>query len=485
MTGTFRRRSSAESLKTLSMPCVPLLALLAVGCAAQSPADRPQRDILRSDETRRVAEFTFSAADEKLLDEVQKACFLFFWKEVGTPACLAKDRFKGPVASIAAVGFQLSSLPIGVERGWITRDEGEQRARTVLAALANRSDNRWNGIYLHFPDSNTGGPQTHGYDHEVSTVDTALLFAGAIPAAQYFGGEVAELTDRMLREANWRAFAIEEGGMIKMSWRSANKPTVEPPGEFSRFPWHINSDEERLVYFLAAGSPVEAHAVDPALYYKLSRTTKRHADGQPFIASWPGCLFTYFFAHCWIDYRSLGADDPTAFGVDAPRVDWFENSRRATITQRMRCIELSSQYRTFAEDRWGVSPSSGRDGYLVPEIRPNLRDEEHLFEGTIAPYAAASAIMFTPRESLEAIRAYRSLKGPDGNPFVWRDPADGGYGFVDSFNLDQNYAHDDYLGIDQGPMLLAIENARTGLIWRLFMAHPYVEQCVKRLKLRK
>jgi len=455
---------------------------LAVGCAAQSPSEGERRDVLASEASRRAAAYQFTAEDERLLDEIQHACFQYFWKEVGAPAKLAKDRHKGPVASIAAVGFQLSSLPIGVERGWITRAQGAERARTVLDALVNRKDNRWNGMYLHFPDLDTGGPQQHGYDHEVSTVDTALLLAGAIPAAQYFGGPVTELVDRMLREANWKAFAIAEGGLIKMSWRSAKKPTVEAPGEFSRYHWHINSDEERLVYLLAAGAPRE-HAVDPALYYTLSRTLKRHGDGEPFVVSWPGCLFTYFFAHCWIDYRTLGPDNPGAFGVDAPRVDWWENSRRAAVTQRQRCIELAKQYRTFAEDRWGVSPSSGRDGYLVPEMKPNLRDEEHLFEGTIAPYAAGSAITFTPRESVAALRAYRTLEGPDGKPFVWRDPSEGGYGLVDSFNLDQNYAHDDYLGIDHGPMLLAIENARTGLVWRLFMEHPYVRGALQRLKL--
>ena len=153
------------------------------------------------------------------------------------------------------------------------------------------------------------------------------------------------------------------------------------------------------------------------------------------------------------------------------------------LTHRQRCIEQAARFKTLASDRWGLSACSARDGYIVPEIRPNIRDEDTWFDGTVAPYAAISAIMFTPEESLAAIRAFRALKGADGKPLVWRDPKSGGYGFVDSFNIDQGFVCDDYVGIDQGPMLLAIENARTGLIWKLFMRHEAVQRALKRLRL--
>lgn len=440
-------------------------------------------DVLRSAATTRALETRFTAADEKLLDEVQHACFLYFWKEVGSPAALAKDRLKGPVASIAAVGFQLSALPIGVERKWITRAQGERRARTVLQSLLDRSDNRKWGMYLHFPDLNTGGFSTSGYQCEASTVDTALLLAGAIPAAEYFGGDVAKLVDRMLGEADWKRFAVSAEGYIAMAWQPTDqKAGLDAPGEFTRWNWWTASAEERLVYFLAVGAPIAEHAVVPEIYYKLKRTLGRHDDLAPFVVSWPGCLFTYFFAHCWIDYRGFEADNPASFHETGPRVDWVENSRRAALTQRQRCIEFGARFKTPSAQRWGMSPCAGRDGYMVPEVRPNLSGNDEIFEGTIAPYAAASCIMFTPVESLAAIRAFRDLRAADGTPLVWRDPSKGGYGFVDSFNLDQNYAHDDYLGIDQGPMLLAIENARTGLIWKLFMRSATAQRSVERLK---
>jgi hypothetical protein len=269
-----------------------------------------------------------------------------------------------------------------------------------------------------------------------------------------------------------------------MGWTPDDPARLEGPGRFIEWHWWNASDEERLIYLLAAGSPNPQHDLPPGLYYRLKRTVRRHDGMPPYVVSWPGTLFTYFFSHCWIDYRGLGADDPARLGVDAPRVDWFENSRRAVLTHRARCIEQAARFKTLSADRWGLSACAGRDGYIVPEVRPNLRDVDQWFEGTLAPYAAVSTIMFTPRESLAAIRAFRSLRDGEGRPLIWRDPQQGGYGFVDSFNLDQGFVSDDYVGIDQGPMLLSIENVRTGLIWRLFMRHEAVRRAATRLRLQ-
>jgi hypothetical protein len=439
-------------------------------------------DVLRSPDTV-MPPYTFATADERLLDEIQYASFQYFWKEVGSPACLARDTRKNPIASIAAVGFQLASLPIAVERGWISRSDAAARAQTVLRALLDRDDNKKHGIYLHFPDMNTAGPSATSWTSEASTVDSALLFAGAMVAGQYFDDEVAKLSDRMLAEANWKAFAVANEGRLSMGWNPEKKDDLKGGGEFIKADWHDASDEERLIYFIAAGAPNPEFAIEPVQYYKLDRPLKRHGDMPPFVVSWPGSLFTYFFAHCYINYAALGADDPGQFGVAAPRVDWFENSRRAVLTHRQRCIEAAGQFKTFAADRWGLSPCSAKAGYIVPSTRPNKADQDEWHEGTIAPYAAASSIMFCPQESLAALRAFRGLKDSGGQPLIWRDPQTGGYGFVDSFNLDQQYASDDYVGIDQGPMLLAIENARTGLVWRLFMEHPVSQRAAARLKL--
>ena len=248
--------------------------------------------------------------------------------------------------------------------------------------------------------------------------------------------------------------------------------------------WEWCSDEERLIYFLAVGSPDEKHALQPATYYRLKRIVKQHADMPPYVVSWNGSLFTYFFAHCWIDYRHLAADDPHAFAVSGPSVDWFENSRRAVQTHRARCIEASRQFPTLSENRWGLAPCAFRDHYLVHEVRPNIDDKDDWQDGVVPPYAAGSAIMFAPTESIAALREYKSLPGRDGKPLAWRDPDRGGYAFVDSFSLAPPYGQDENLGIDAGPLLLAIENVRTGLIWKLFMKHNVAKRATESLRMR-
>jgi hypothetical protein len=121
--------------------------------------------------------------------------------------------------------------------------------------------------------------------------------------------------------------------------------------------------------------------------------------------------------------------------------------------------------------------------YIVQEIRPNIRRFASLERGTVAPYAAGSCIMFTPHESMAALRAFRELKNDKGELLVWRDPDEGGYAFADSFNVDLQVACDDNVAIDVGPMLLAIENVRSGLIWKLFMEHEHAKRSCERLKL--
>jgi hypothetical protein len=467
---------------------VAAMPMLAPPSLARDPVAVLTSDIVATPESLDAWRYKFSPADEALLDEIQRGCFQYFWNEVGSGACLAKDKTSDTVCSIAAVGFQLSALPIGVERGWITREQGRERALTVLRALTRRDDNKKDGIYLHFLDERTGGQPDysrtkHRYELQASTVDHALLQAGAMTAAVYFGGDVALASAPIVKEANWQKMFDNKAGWMSMGWKASTDRGVAGPGEIKPAYWQWCSDEERLVDFLAVGAPTE-HAIEPSIYYGLKRVVKRHDAMPPYVVSWNGSMFTYFFSHCWIGYRQLAADDPSKFGAEGPAVDWFENSRRATLTHRARCVEESDKLITLGENRWGLAPCEFRADYLVAEVRPNISDNDNWLGAVVPPYGAGSAIMFTPRESLAALREYRELKGPDGKPLVWRDPAAGGYGFVDSFSLDPPHGHEGNLGIDQGPLLLAIENARTGLIWQLFMQHEVAQRAVKRLGLK-
>ncbi|MDZ4657993.1 MAG: glucoamylase family protein [Bythopirellula sp.] len=462
-------------------------AVICTGAVSSSciyAEDTPPITITRSE----TPAYEFSAGDEKLLDQIQRGCFNYLWKEVGVPAKLAKDRRFTAVASMAGVGFQLASLPIGVERGWITREQGEERALTILRSLRDAPENRRHGVFLHFVNADTGNIY-RAWDNEISTVDHALFLAGAFPAASYFQGEVASIVEQFAKETNWKEYQRSDSGLLTFAWKPNDRSSIKGDGEYMELEWHLATDEERLIYFMAVGAPTEEWAVDPTSYYKLERQVGQLRDMQPFVMSWNGLLFTYFFSHCYINYRDMPADDPSQFGGTGPRVDWFENSRRGTLAHRQACLDLAAKYGTFAEDRWGLSPCMAQAGdkpgwdYIVQELQPNIRKNDDLKHGTVAPYAAGSSIMFTPQESMAALRAFRDLKGEDGQPLVWRDPQQGAYAFADSFNVDQQVACDDNIAIDVGPLILAIENVRSGLIWKLFMEHEHAQRASERLKL--
>ena len=266
----------AAELCVLPRACCRLRYVLAFCIAfSLSPFAHAEQAIVATAESLAASNYKLSPEDEALLDQIQRGCFQYFWKEVGSPAMLAKDKTSDTICSTAAVGFQLSSLPIGVERGWITRVEGEQRALTVLRSLVERKDNKKFGIYLHFIDSGTGGlpdfrKTKYRYELLASTVDHALLQAGAMTAASYFHGEVARLANEIASGADWRAMFDEKAGYLSMGWRPSTEAGVDGPGETHQNLWEWCSDEERLIYFLAVGSPDERHALQPAAYYGSS-----------------------------------------------------------------------------------------------------------------------------------------------------------------------------------------------------------------------
>src|SRR5262245_45441809 len=276
----------------------PSLCLVIIACRSVAAAP----PIVATAESVATWNYKLSPEDEALLNQIQRGCFQYFWNEVGEPAKLAKDKTSDTICSTAAVGFQLSSLPVGVERGWITRQQGEERALTVLRSLVERRDNKKFGIYLHFIDSATGGlpdfsKTKYRYELVASTVDHALLQAGVMTAAAYFGGEVARQAEQVVANADWRAMFDEKEGYLSMGWRAATEHGVDGAGETHPNHWEWCSDEERQSYFLEVGSPNEKHALPPASYYRLKRVVKQHGDLAPYVVSWNGSMFNYIFAH--------------------------------------------------------------------------------------------------------------------------------------------------------------------------------------------
>ena len=205
------------------------LMVVAVAAGARGEQATSERNEVHRIERSETPAYDFSPEEEQLLDAVQRGCFNYLWNEVGTPGCLAKDRRTTEVASLAGVGFQLSSLPIGVERGWITRDEGKSAALTVLRTLRDVPGNRRDGVFLHFVNADTG-ELFPPYNNEISTVDHTLFLAGAMTAASYFGDEVAEIVDDLAAETNWKAFQAESG-LLKLCLEAGAEYRCDGPGE--------------------------------------------------------------------------------------------------------------------------------------------------------------------------------------------------------------------------------------------------------------
>lgn len=474
--------------------------------------------------------YQFSPEDAAFLDQVQRGCFNFFWHAWPGPVGgggMVPDRASNPsVVSVAGVGFQLSAFVVGAERGWVTKDQAAARALAILQQLEAAPDNRKSGLFYHFIDGTTGGVAPGGYEHVVSTIDSALLFAGIISASSYFGGEVRAVGDRLVAAADWKFFtpsgpqgAGDGGGgggggggvgdssfpdMVCLGWKPADKSQPTGAGSLLNYQWLDCGDEHRLVTFLAVAAPEASHAIAPEVYYRLRRQVGEHADTGPMVwFPWSGALFVSFFAHCWIDYSAMGPDDPGALGqASRPRVDWWENARRTVRLHQIKAAENPRKLAGFGENGWGLSASDVKAGYAVPGVFPDaltvqgwlpqfdfavpgLPVKDDFGDGTLAPYAAGSAIMFDPARAVAALRNYREVRGPDGTPLVWQDPGtNNGFGFRDAYNAGAGWVSQDFVSIDQGPLILAIENARSGLLWRTFGAHPVVRAGYERLGLK-
>ncbi len=499
-------------IKKLSFGAIPAVSAVSalIGCASAQPITNP--DPLRVDANDVVIQadpstprppFMFSQSDDELLDTITRATFDYFWEAVSPETGMVYDRTSSDVISVAGVGFQLAALPIGVERGWISRDEAKSRAAQIIDALETEPSNRKAGLFYHFINPHDASARRVGRELVVSTVDSALLFAGMLTAGEYFGDEIKYKTDRLFADANWSFFLAspddnpESQPYLSLGWKpmSDDDPTGE--GELLPYFWIDSGDEHRLTTFLAICAPNPRFRVSNDVYWGLRRQLGWDPQqGHMVWFPYSGALFTAFFAHCFIDYHSLGMDNPAAHGqTHRAQVDWWENSRRLVNLHRQRAIENPENLPTLGPDTWGFSASDGPDGYVVSGQFPervtmlSAKPDQDFSTydpptdwggGVIAPYSAGSSIMFEPTLAIDALRAARSIKSSDGGPGVWNDV----WGFRDAFRLDRDghadWVAEDYVAISQGPLIIGIENARTGLIWKLFMSNQSVQNGLKR-----
>jgi hypothetical protein len=423
------------------------------------------------------------------LDDLEARTFRFFWETANPVNGLVPDRFPTPsFCSVAAVGFGLTAIPIGVERGWITREEGAARVRTTLEFLLGAPQGPepegtigYKGLFYHFLDMGTG---MRYQQVELSTIDTALLMAGVLTSKEYFDRNdpvetaIRSAADALYRRVDW-AWACAHPPLITLGWL--------PERGFDPNDWR-GYDEAMILYILALGSPT--HPVRPEAWTAWT-STYVWSDwyGQPHVDFPP--LFGHQFSHIWIDFRGIQDEYMRTHGID-----YFENSRRAVLAQRAYAIANPEGWVGFGENVWGVTACDGpADVTLQYNGAPRVFHTYagrgvgarfRIDDGTIAPMGAAASIPFAPEVAIPAVKAMKERYGE----WVYST-----YGFLDAFNptftFDVKPAmgrivpgvgwfDTDYLGIDQGPIVAMLENYRSGFVWSLMRKSPYVAAGLRR-----
>ena len=424
-----------------------------------------------------------------LFEDIERRTFDFFWS-TGNPANgMVPDRHPtSSPASIAAIGFALTAYVIGVDRGYITRDQARARTLATVRFFRNapqgpqaRGMSGHKGFFYHFLDMRTG---VRSGRSELSTVDTALLVGGLLHAQAYFDTahpdelEIRNGVDAIYWRIDWK-WAQVRGQFISMGW--------SPEKTFIPHDWQ-GYNEAMLVVLLALGSPT--HPVEDSAWSAWSESYRGawgRFMGYEHLSFAP--LFGHQYSHVWVDFRGIRDDY-----MRRRDLDYFENSRRATLAQHAYAIANPLRWKAYGEEIWGLTacdgPADATHSYLGESRQfhtytargPGQRDD-----GTLAPTAALGSIAFAPEICAPAAQA---MKRDYGAHILGR------HGFIDAFNpsfdfddLPPKYGRripgvgwiaPQYLGIDQGPIVAMLENWRSGLIWRVMRTNPHIVRGLRR-----
>ncbi len=408
----------------------------------------------------------YKMSDEEFLDMVQEFTFRYFLHATNPENGMVSDRItpSGPSrhCSIAAIGFGLTAYAVGIERGWIHRDSAKIRVLKTLRWLWNGPQGKgiygttgYKGWFYHFLDFYSG--LRYDANVELSTVDTQLLLHGILFCREYFDRddsvetEIRALADSIYFRVDFAWATTSEGG-ISTYW----KPELgDRPKDES---WH-GYNEMMGLYILALGSPTKPTTNPNAwdVFTKDYPLQWRPFMGYLFLNFPP--LFGHQYTHVWIDFRGIQDEFMRSKGID-----YFENSKRATYANRAYCIVNPNKFKGYHALSWGLTASDDPWGYRAHGASGGPWDDN----GTIAPTAPGGSVPFAPEICIPTLRfMYDSIFV--GDNFLW-----GEYGFKDAYNLSNNWIASDYIGIDQGPILLMIENYRTGLIWKYTRKNPYI-----------
>jgi hypothetical protein len=417
---------------------------------------------------------------DPFLDTVQHRTFKYFWELTNPANGLTPDRAPSEsFSSVAAVGFALTAYPIGVERQYVTRSAASARVLTTLKffwTAPQSSDpvkaTGYKGFFYHFLDMRTG---LRFEKVELSTIDTGLLLAGMLMCQSYFDHKsptetaIRAYADSIYRRVDWQ-WAMNGGSRITMGWH--------PENGFIKSVWH-GYDEAMILYTFALGSP--SFPIAESAWMEWTKTyVWASYFGKEFVSFGP--LFGHQYSHCWIDYRGIR----DAY-MREKNSDYFENSRRATYSQQAYAKQNPGGFYDYSDSIWGLTACDGpgdieyrSDGFLRKFQGYAAHGASFDWtndDGTIAPTAAGGSVAFAPEICIPALKAMVNKYGDR----VWRK-----YGFIDAFNptfvkySPDGWFDDDYLGIDQGPIVIMIENLRNGFVWDTMKKNQYIERGLRR-----
>jgi hypothetical protein len=418
---------------------------------------------------------------EIFLKDLKQRTFNYFWDLADSITWQIPDRYPTKsFTSIAATGFGLSAYLLGIENKYITREQGAKRVLNTLKWLWNSVQGSeksgisgYKGFYYHFL---TNGQGLRFKEVELSTIDTGWLMAGILSCQSYFDGDndmekqIRELADWLFLRVEWD-WAMNGQEVMSMGWH--------PENGFIKAKW-IGYSEAMMLIIMGLGSTT--HPIHGSAWNSWCKTYE-WADFYGYEHLNFESLFGHQYSHMYIDFK--GIQDPF---MQKKGIDYFENSKRATLSNRAYCIKNPGNLNDYSDSIWGLSACDGPDdtvmlfkGKMINFASYRARGASVRFivdDGTIAPTAAGGSIPFAPEECITALM---SMKNKYGEKLYKK------YGFIDAFNpsfitqeFPDGWFDKDYLGLDQGPIIIQLENYQTELIWKLMKKNKYIVNGLKK-----
>ena len=421
--------------------------------------------------------------DQEMLDQLQRQAFHYFLGEGNPENGLVRDKTQeGWPSSIAAVGLALAAYPVAVERGLLPREQARARTLATLSFFFGSPQSTapdaigYRGFYYHFLDMKTG---RRVWNCELSTMDSALLIAAVLTAAAYFDedekteAEIRHTADALYRRVDWE-WATNGGPTMSHGWT--------PETGFLSCRWE-GYNEALILYALALGSPT--HSI-PAASYGAWASTYEWKKIYGIELLYAGSLFIHQLSHVWIDFRGIQDDFMARFGLD-----YFENSRRATLVQREYAVQNPMAFEHYGRDCWGITAS---DGPGPATLRVGGRERQFFGycargapfgpdDGTVSPWAVVTSLPFAPEIVLPTTRYFiEEVRLKDRQTYGFEASFNGTY--PEKSDSEFGWVSPWIFGLNEGPVVLMIENVRTELVWRLMRTCRYLAEGLRRAGFR-